>query len=691
MSQTTLGERDELWAAARSDPEDTSLWPRLLAAHARLGRIEEGARRLRDLLLASPRSEERNEIYLETLWRGGFGVGDPGLQAPRPHQTVESPDRRHLAVASARLGLEVHETATGAVVLDPVELGPAFILRWLDDARLVVVKRPEASEKTSITIATCSIVERSVTVVKIDLGLEWDLEQLRLDPRGHWLVLLRKSEVVVVEPSTKRVIGVGVPFTERTDVVRFSPASDLLYLGRFIDRMRGHILVDLRAATATQLTLAIEERWTAEWSDDGRWLAIHGSHLLVPPVSRNPWDDDDTGSPGVYRMLATVIDTKDGTRHALEGLKDGEEPFASFAWKDGVLHVADVQWTPPSGPARRTGPAPAEPTKKASALCHELDLSFTWTSDAPLGLVSERKENPARRPLGHEHGLSALWVSGDGRRLLTSESGRRGWVWDLESGRRLARAKGERSLLGLTRDGKSWFTVDDGYSLHPVAGGAPVEVAIQPMEPPHRAYFDLMDVSPDGQRVVVKGWPRCIELFETGSTKPLAKNEQIPSAVSALRFTQDGERVMLVFTTSVYQPSDAVLLDARTLGVVASWKVKGVPYSMPEPTLVELPGRDGLAVVGDGTAFACRRHAEAEPLVPRTKKAKATGALAFSPDGQELALATDRGIELWDFSKKKPALRGTIDAPFLPVRALVYLPDGSLLYTQAAHVRRARD
>jgi len=282
-------------------------------------------------------------------------------------------------------------------------------------------------------------------------------------------------------------------------------------------------------------------------------------------------------------------------------------------------------------------------------------------------------------PLQHSNRLSSAQLSPDGRKVVTSGADAVGWIWDAETGRRLAgpfRHQGEVHDCRFNRDASAVVSVsDDGTARVWDAGSG------QPLSPPlaHPSAVLLADFSADGRHLAAGCYNGTVRLWDlrTGSF------EDLPHAagVISLRFSPNGE----VFATASRDCTSRLWGVRDTLlrhEFVHRDVVRSVAFS-GDGRLLVTASDDRTSQVWDVTTGL--------PTGPPLAHEERVWGAEFSPDGGRIATASgDGSARIWS------AKTGELLLPPLrhgqPVRAAEWSPDGLRLATASwDHTSRVWD
>jgi WD40 repeat protein len=176
--------------------------------------------------------------------------------------------------------------------------------------------------------------------------------------------------------------------------------------------------------------------------------------------------------------------------------------------------------------------------------------------------------------------------------------------------------------------------------------------------------------SPDSQTVATGGWDGKVCLWDASSGKRQAKLEWYSGCVNSLAFSPDGQTLFGVSGDDVKR-----------------WAVRGA--DPPAPLGLEHPdppvwsvavSPDGQTLVSGGSKGSLRVYDLARGAVRISRKQRGgIRTIAYSPDGQRLAVTVGRSVILYDTGKlaKRAILKGHRDS----VISVAFTPDGRALVT----------
>jgi WD40 repeat protein len=297
--------------------------------------------------------------------------------------------------------------------------------------------------------------------------------------------------------------------------------------------------------------------------------------------------------------------------------------------------------------------------------------------------------------LGHAAPAFALAFSADGQTLVSAGEDGTVKFWDvnLKPEPLLLPAASNQPFLRFTADSKTLASLSGWVTLTELASGKSQYVG---------GFADAADLSPDGKILVTGG----MFAFATGKLTvwdlPVnkarltmkASNAGGPIKFLSVLISPDRQTV----ATLTENASEVILWDLGTGKQRASleldnrdFQIRSLAFS-PTGLLLAAGSSDGVVTLCD-TETGKRRTILREPTDlqdPIQMWAQTVTALAFSPDGQRLAVGhgisvdiptfgTPSAVKLWDVNQG--IVRHTLKGHLGSVRALAFSPDGQTLAT----------
>lgn len=267
--------------------------------------------------------------------------------------------------------------------------------------------------------------------------------------------------------------------------------------------------------------------YAAAWSPDGTQVAI-GTGRSVRL--------EDARTRKLVREISTL-----GTVHSVRFSADGKSIV--FAGRGNTLSIASLGST-------------AEPLRHAE-INPIVGFSSPISRDGKTILSAGTKNRvlvwraPFQKPTRALTGAGALWqfaLTPDGKSAIATSTSGHVTVWDVTSGKRIARMQAHRGYifaLAMSADGSRFAT---GGS----AGDHQVRIwNTSTLRKEHSMDFGTvvrtLAFSPDGKVLAVGGNRRVLTLYASG--KATGKIKNLPGNPSAIAFSPDGKKVLVTIAS----------------------------------------------------------------------------------------------------------------------------------------------
>ena len=265
--------------------------------------------------------------------------------------------------------------------------------------------------------------------------------------------------------------------------------------------------------------------------------------------------------------------------------------------------------------------------------------------------------------VGHDAAVTDVTFSPDGNRLATGGADGTARVWDWSIPRVVAEAAGSTGAITSLA-----FHPDARTLLVATANGAPAEWDISIEAPPgHVEDVAAVDFSPEGDRVATASFDGTAAIWDLGG-KQLVQIAAHREGVSSVVFGPGGRVATASFDGT------ARLWDAttgRALQVFAAGPDAIVDVALAgDGTRLATVGDDGSARIWDTATGAELRRLAGDGL-PR--------GIAFSPEGQRVAVAIDVGVTVWDIATGTRIRDFTVTGDDTLAGDVAFSPDGRLV------------
>jgi WD40 repeat protein len=298
-----------------------------------------------------------------------------------------------------------------------------------------------------------------------------------------------------------------------------------------------------------------------------------------------------------------------------------------------------------------------------------------WLLDLRRDLATLRRQLDAEVPRAR-----ALALAERRAERATRLDRRNRYTLDLRRAQQ-ALVAGDRRLATDLLDGlRPWGDTPDprGFEWYTLVGRLNRPISILPAA--HRSAVYAAAVAPDGLRFATGDLQGTLVIWDATTLQPLRAVPAHEAAVTHLRFTPDGTR--LVSACGDERGRHQVSLrDAATL------KDIGEPIALREPLHHLDLAADGRTLVvreGDPADHARLWGVTAEGLRPLRGDLDEARHLAVSPDGRRLAVATPDGRVLIGPVDRPGGLVATLPADAGRVEAMAWRPDGTELVVATA-------
>jgi WD40 repeat protein len=356
---------------------------------------------------------------------------------------------------------------------------------------------------------------------------------------------------------------------------------------------------------------------------------------------------------------------------ANEVLKECPEPLRDWEWRY-LKRLAGGGQVPLRGHKGRV-----------LAICYSPggDMVATAGLDGAVNLWDSSTGNLLRNLSGHKAGATAVCFTVRGRRLFVVSAGedQAVRVWDAATGEQVQEMPNAGDLLAGSQDGTRIAAAGRTKVITVWDATGEGQVVFRESEPCRK---DLKDddrtliaaaLSPDGRRLAVSGYQGLLRVWDLPSNRELPGFDRQAGKgnVWALAFSPNGESLAVGAAKLQVWKADGSE-KPRFFAEPGDLQCGRLAFRPPNGDLLAGLYRDGLVRVWDTKSGTIR-------LTPRPADYLGNG-LAFSPDGNRLALSQQRGAATMQEANPRPATgyRTFTGHRAANVGALAFLPDGQL-------------
>jgi WD40 repeat protein len=423
--------------------------------------------------------------------------------------------------------------------------------------------------------------------------------------------------------ATGQLISPPIGLDEQVKAIACSPDSSRLVTGSL-----GGLAQLWDLATGKPVGRPLQHPDSVEavaFSGDGRKL------MTVTSTETRLWDLGASGDSGAAlphgSPIGAVAFSSDGKR-ILTGSGEAGQPDR------GDARLWDATTGAPVGEPMRHHRAVAAVAFSPDGrwlLTREQERDINEKEEGVARLWEAATGNPMGEPIRHSYLRQAMF-SPDGRFVLTRGGDSRIQLWDTATGKSVGPAlqhPSGTSSMAISPDAKTIISSSgDDVHLWNAATGKPVRQPLKLQGSTRHLTF-----SPDGTRILTGGQDKVARLWDATTLQPIGSPLQHQGEVHQVAFSLDSKLILTVSGK-----------------VVRLWNaMPQVPVGRP----LEHRSRVEEAVLGpDGTIGATRTKdgtarlwdaASGQPIGPEFRNVTA---LAFSPDGEKFAIASDKTVRI---------------------------------------------
>ncbi len=577
------------------------------------------------------------------------------------------------AVVAGVIALSERQGArSAATVADAERLGAQALTENLDQALRLATAGVALDDSVATRSSLLSTLLRNPAAIRVLTPTGEELPALALSPDGETLAASdADGTVTLLDSDTYEVLGDHqAPAT--AFVIAFDPQGDSLAVAED-SRATGGTLEILDAATGrvrSSTSLAA-----------GRGFAPFGI-VIYAPDGRSlfvPYSRGDS-------MFLRRYDARRGTPLG-KPVRVGSVDQPLGVTPDGRVLVHSERGVKALD-AETLRVIRRYPVSGGTAVSPDGRTLAIEPPDGGLGLL-DLASGRVRTLTGPEAG-TPMAFSPDGRTLSTVEDDGSVILWDVEQGVPTETLEGHTGVTethAFSPDGRTLYTAgnDGRVIVWDVAGdrrlGRPFPRGLRGWEPGHD-YPPAFALSPDGRALAVARLDGRVELIDTETLRRTASFEAFPGrAAAAIDYSADGRRLAVAGEGGGVGVWD---VESRAQVGALLRAPRGPRAANPRPVQALAFGQgDLLAAAEVGGAVRIWDVGRRELLRPPLRLPPSVYALAFSPDGSQLAVPfgadSDKGpngVEILDVASGERVARLS---PGGEVGSVAFSPDGSLL------------
>jgi WD40 repeat protein len=299
------------------------------------------------------------------------------------------------------------------------------------------------------------------------------------------------------------------------------------------------------------------------------------------------------------------------------------------------------------------------------------NLIVTASDDTTARVWDVATGREIARLMGHRGPVKSAVFSPDGNRIVTASDDTTARVWDTATGREVARLMGHRGSVRsavFSPDGNRIVTVSNDTTARVWDAATGMETA---RSEGHTGIVMRAGFSPDGNRIVTASWDKTARIWDVTTGKELVVFLGHTDKVGSATFSPDGSHIVTASqdkTARVWEVAtgkETVRLEGHT-----GW-VQRAAFS-PDGSRI-------ITVSNDTTARAWDAATGKETAQLEGHDGTVWNA-AFSPDGGRIVTASsDNTARVWDAATGKELVR--LEGHDGAVYSAAYSPDGSHIVT----------
>jgi WD40 repeat protein len=587
------------------------------------------------------------------------------------------------------LGVLLYELLTGKTPFDAKDLAQ----RGLDSLRRTICETPPV--RPSTRLASMRAQDLETTAARRHADPPKLISQVRGDL--DWIVMKALEKERTRRYATANGLATDVKRFLNHEPVLARPPSPAYQMRKFVRRHRAPVAaavivvvslicgvcLSLREASQAEQARAAEQE---QRRGAQRALALNRIRTAEDYFPDNPSislaylarvvRDDPGNQPAAQRLVSALTYRKFNLPEPKPLEHAGTVNSARFspdaarivtASDDGTAQIWETTTGNPSGPPlHHRGPVRwAEFNPDGSRV-------VTASVDGTARVWEVQTGQPAGDPLEHSNVVSSAHFSADGQLLATASDDGFARIWQVTTGKLIIAPLDQGTHVLVVRfspDANFLLTSSDQSKiakLWNIAGGAGIARLLR-----HGNLICAADFSPDGKWVATACYDATVRVWDSRSGEPVVDPLNHPAALRSVQFSKDGK---LLLTGCM--DGKARLWRTDTFACIATFAPAGaIPISFaqfhPAEEMVLTAAVDGTVRLWDAVSGA--------PACEPMRHQGLINSVQFSPDGDQLLIASGRRAVLWRLRQTASMGRTfTHDAHGLTngVTTAVFSPDG---------------